>query len=110
MSPVFNIYVQILPFRENFRAFVMSIPASKTKQSAGVRFSEETFTCKMERCVSTAQTKQRRLQTFLPLQSLCKSSIQFALKFQIRTFPRKKQKSMKRKFKKTLNQKMTETF
>ena len=59
MSLVLDIYVQVLPLGENFRAFVISLLYSKTKQCDGVRLSEETLTCKMERCVSFAQTKKR---------------------------------------------------
>ena len=70
MSLVLNIYVQVLPLREDFDAFILSMFASKTKQSAGVRLSEETLTCPMERCVSITQTKKRaEIGTFLPLQS-----------------------------------------
>ena len=94
MSLVFNIHVQVFPLRENFCAFVNSIFASKTKQSAGVRLSEETLTCNMERCVSIAQTKKRaEIETFLLLQSRCKSEhfcekSEFNLNFDISKFPK----------------------
>ena len=107
MSLVCNTSVQIFPLRKNFHALLMSLSASKRKQSAGVRLSEETLTCIMERCVSIAQTKQRRLQTFLPLQSLCKSPIHFTIPH---ISAEKSEINEEKILKKTWNQKVTETF
>ena len=74
MSLVLNVYNQFLPLRENFRAFVLSLHTSKTKQNLGVRLSKETLTCIVKRCVSFPQTKKRaEIETFLLLQSRCKS-------------------------------------
>ena len=81
MSLFFNICVQILPLCEHFHAFLFS-PFSPQKRNK-VPASASARKLLHAKCSavfpSLKQKNAPRLQTFLSLQSLCKSPIDFAI-------------------------------